>query len=61
MKESLDVFFNGVFKGTIEAEEQATAPEVAKAAEVYFPRRTVTIKKYINIPHRSIAFIEKVA
>lgn len=58
--ESLDVFMNGVFLGVMEAKENATKESLIKPAEQFFPRRTITFKKIIHIPHRSITFIEKV-
>lgn len=60
MKEQLDVFFNSVLVGTLEVDENVEAQKVAKSAEVHFPRRTVVIKKYIFLPHKSISFFEKI-
>ena len=59
MLESLDVFFNSNLVGCLEADVNATKEQLLKSAEVHFPRRTLTIKKAIHIPHKSLVFIEK--
>ena len=58
--DKIDVYFNGMFVGVLDAKEQATNAEIAKAAEVHFPRRNLIIKKFIYLPHKSISFIEKI-
>jgi hypothetical protein len=58
-KEDIDIYFNGVFVGILNLNEDISKESAAKAAETFFPRRTVVIKKFIFVPHKSISFIEK--
>lgn len=61
MKEMLDIFFNSQFVGTLEADETATKETLLKPAEQHFPRRTVTIRKVVHVPHKNLSFFEKTA
>ena len=57
--DSLDIFINGIFIGKMDAEEMATKEALLKPAEQFFPKRTITFKKIIHVPHRSLSFVEK--
>jgi hypothetical protein len=61
MKELIDIIFNGQIVGSMDIDEADPLEKVAKQAETFFPRRSLTIKKVIFSPHKNIAFVEKVA
>jgi hypothetical protein len=43
----------------MDAKEDATKETLIKPAEKFFPKRTITFKKILHIPHRSLMFVEK--
>jgi hypothetical protein len=58
--EPLDVYINGQFIGALDVEEDTPKDDLLKLVEGFFPKRTITFKKIIFVPHHCIALVEKI-